>query len=118
MPRTKTTNWVLGILAVSLLALAGCKKSGQSLSPPREFFGVKVDLPRLEVDFANASPAMQDSVDAIKASFRYGRFTQAGVELDKLSNNPDLTPSQKKLVGDLLEQTNQVIAKAPATFGQ
>ena len=33
--------------------------------------------------------------------------------LDKLSHNPGLTESQKKVVADLIEQTKQVIAKTP-----
>jgi hypothetical protein len=114
----KTTNWVLAILAVLLLALAGCRKSEQRVAPPREFFGVKVDLPRLDADFTDASPDVQDSVSLIKQFFRYGQFPQAMVELNKLSNTPNLTKPQKKLVNDLLEQTKQVVTKAPPPPGQ
>ena len=35
------------------------------------------------------------------------------VELDKLSNIPNLTDPQKKLVNDLIEQTKKVIEEAP-----
>src|SRR5207247_11053418 len=95
-----------------------CRKADQSVAPPREFFGVKVDLPRLDADFTNASPDVQDRVSLIKRFFHYGQFAQAMVELDKLSNVPNLTMPQKKLVNDLIEQTKQVIAKAPPPPGQ
>ncbi len=114
----KTTNWGLAILTVFFLASAGCRKSEQAVAPPREFFGVKVDLPSLEADFANAGPEVQDSVSSIKSFFRYGQFARAMVELNKLSNTPNLTKPQKKLVNDLLEQTKQVIAKSPPPSGQ
>ena len=109
----KTTNWVLGMLAVFLFALAGCKKTEQPVAPPREFYGVKVNLPKLERDFTNASPEAQAGVVAIKQAFRYGQFLQAMMELDKLANTPNLTEPQKKLVKELMEQTKQVIAKVP-----
>jgi hypothetical protein len=111
----KTTHGVVVILAVLLLAGMGCKKSerGVVVAPAREVFGVMVDLPRLDVDFTNASPAVMNSVAVIKSAYRYGRFEQAAAELDKLSNDAGLTPAQQKLVTTLIEQTKQVIAKAP-----
>jgi hypothetical protein len=48
-----------------------------------------------------------------KAYLRFGQFPQAMVQLDKLAHVPNLTEPQKKLVNDLLEQTKQVVAKAP-----
>jgi hypothetical protein len=40
------------------------------------------------------------------------------VELDKLGNNPSLSEPQKKLVNDLIEQMEQVIAKSSLPAGR
>jgi hypothetical protein len=99
------------------VALAGCKKADQQGSA-QQFYGINVDWPKLDAEFAKASSDVQDSVSLVKRFFRYGQFPQALMELDKLSNNPNLAESQKKLVNDLLEQTKQVVAKAPPPSGQ
>lgn len=110
--------WILALLAVCLGAVAGCSRAGGPAGPPHEYYGVKVDLPKLEAGFTNASPDIQSRVALVKRAFRYSVFLQALVELDQLSSKPDLTEAQKKLVGDLIEQTKQVIAKAPPPPGQ
>jgi outer membrane murein-binding lipoprotein Lpp len=109
----KTTNWVIAILAVCTVALAGCKKSEkQTAAGPRtQYLGVQVDWPKLDAEFASATPELQASAAEIKRDFRYSLFPEAMVALDKLSNAPNLTESQKKLLTDLMEQTRQVIAK-------
>jgi hypothetical protein len=111
----KTSRWVIATFPACLLLFAGCSKSGKPVLDAREYYGVKVNSPRLETDFINASPEVQASVEAIKRSYRYGRFPQAIVELDRLSGNPSLSEVQKKLVNDLIDQTKQVITKAPQT---
>ena len=108
----KTTKLLLPILAVSLLALAGCKKA-EPEGTAVQFHGINVDLPKLDTAFADASPEVQASLTSVKGFFRYAQFPQALMELDKLSNNPGLAEPQKKLVMDLIEQTKQVIANAP-----
>ena len=114
----KLSDLVFFALAVCLFLFTACSKSGKPVLDSREYFGVKVNSPRLDTDFTNASPDVQASVDSIKRSYRYGRFPQAMVELDKLSGNPNLTEAQKKLVNDLMAQTKQVIAKAGSQTGQ
>jgi hypothetical protein len=109
----KMTNWLFAIFAVCLLGLAGCKKADQSVGPPQEYYGVKLEWQKLDTAFTNASPEVQASVSLAVRGFRYAQFPQALVELDKLANNPNVTEAQKKLVNDLIEQTKQVIAKAP-----
>jgi len=108
----KTTNLFFLILAVCLLALAACKKADQQGSA-QQFHGINVDWPKLDAEFAKAGPEMLESVSLVKRFFRYAQFPQALMELDKLSNDPNLTEPQKKLVNDLIEQTKKAIDKAP-----
>ena len=113
----KTTHIFLSILAVCVVALAGCKKSDESAALTQAYHGINVDWQKFDAEFANAGQDVQDSVNGVKRFFRYAQFTEALMELDKLSNNPNLTEPQKKQVSGLIEQTRQVITKAP-TPGQ
>jgi len=74
---------------------------------------LKLNWAKLNTEFTNASPDVQSDVSLAVRAFRYSLFPKALVELDKLSNNPNLTEAQKKLVAELQEPTKQVIAKAP-----
>ena len=113
----KTTNLFFSILAVCVLAFAGCKKSDQQDSA-LQFHGINVDWPKIDTEFTKASQEVLNSLKAVKQFFRYGQFPQALVELDKLSNDPNLTEPQKKLVNDLIQQTKQAIIKTPPPPGQ
>ena len=106
-------------LGGSLVAFNGCKKAAVSEPPPGsiQMAGVNIDLPKLDSEFQNASPDLQSAVTQIKTSFRGGRFVRMITELDKLSSNPSLTESQKKVVNDVIDQMKQLIAKIPGTPG-
>jgi hypothetical protein len=112
-----------GAAAVSaggVVALSGCNKAAAPPPPPPstiQMAGVRLDLPKLDTEFQDASPEIQAAVKQIKQSYRGGRFVRMVTELDELSNNPGLGASQKKLVGDLIEQMKQVLAKMPAPPG-
>ncbi len=106
------------LLTLCLVAFASCKKSGQTVAPNTEYFGVKIDWPKLDAEFLNSDPEVQTGASMAKRCIRYSQFPQALVELDKLSRNPKLTESQKKVVNGLIEQTRQVLAQAPAPSGQ
>ena len=106
------------LLALGLGAFASCGKSGKTVAPNTEYYGVKVDWPKLDTEFANSEPELQSGAYLAQRHIRYSRFLEALVELDKLSKNPKLTESQKKAVDGLVEQTRQVLAKAPASPGQ
>ncbi len=109
---------VLSLLAAGcLVAVAGCKKS-EVVAPVTEYNGVKVDWPKLDSEFANASPELQANAALAKRYIRYSLFPRAMIELDKLANSPGLTESQKKAVTDVMEQTKEALAKAPAPPGQ
>jgi len=114
----KTTHSLLTLLAAGLLAVVGCKKSEQPSGPPTEFYGVNVELAKLDSEFATAAPDLHERAMKIKGYFRYGQFAQAAAELEQLSQIPALTESQKKLASTVLEQTRQVIAKVPAPAGR
>lgn len=113
----KTTNLIHSLLAVCVLAFAGCKKSDQTDSA-QQFHGINVDWPKLDTEFSKAGQEVQASLRAVKQFFRYGQFPQALVELDKLSNEASLTEPQKKLINDLIQQTKQAIIKTPPPPGQ
>jgi hypothetical protein len=72
--------------------------------------GVTLDLPKLDKEFQNASPALQGAATQIKTLYYRGQLAKAVAELSRLSTNPGLTESQKKLVTDLAEQMKQAIA--------
>jgi hypothetical protein len=101
------------LLALCLSAFVGCRKSDQTEAPNTEYYGVKVEWPKLDTEFAHSDPGLQASADMAKRHIRYSRFPQAEMELDKLLKDPRLTESQKKVVSDLREQTKQAMAKAP-----
>jgi hypothetical protein len=107
-----------GLLAAGLLVSSGCKK-GEPPPPPgtMNLMGVKVDLPRLEQEFQNASPEQQAAVQEIKRECRTWQLAKMVVALDTLGKNPALTESQKKVVSDLIDQVGQVMAKQGTPAG-
>jgi hypothetical protein len=107
-----------GVSAAGLVALSGCSKAPPP-PPPHTISvaGVRLDVPKLDIEFKDASPEIQAAVKDIKLSYRGGRFMKMVAQLEELGNNPALGASQKKLVGDLIEQMKQVLAKMPRTPG-
>jgi len=110
---------VASVSAASVLASSGCKKAEAPTSAPAtvQVAGVKLDLPKLDTEFQAASPEIQATVQEIKKSYRGGRFALMAAQLEALGNDPGLTASQKKLVGDLIEEVKQLLAKIPAPPG-
>lgn len=110
----KKTSLLLGLCAAGLLGSSGCKKA----EPPTpvgtvELFGVKVELPKVDKEFENASPELQSAVREIDNDFRERRLAKMVVDLDKLGSSANLTDSQKKAINDVLDQVKQVLAKNP-----
>ncbi len=77
-------------------------------------FGVNIELPRLEQEFQSATPELQAAVQEIKIQCRTWQLPKMVVSLDKLSNTPNLTDSQKKAINDVMDQVKQVMAKQQA----
>jgi hypothetical protein len=105
---------ILSLLSVCLVAFASCKKSDQPVAPNTEFSGVRVDWPKLDTEFAGSDQELQKAASLAVRHIRYAQFPEAVADLERLSDDPKLTEAQKKLVSDLLEQTKQAMAKAPA----
>jgi hypothetical protein len=104
---------MFGLLAAAGIALAGCKKSEPPAVHSNVYYGVQVDLSRLDSEFNSAGPELGRSAALIKRYYLYSEFPRAAAELEQLANDPGLSESQRKLAADLLDQTRQVIAKAP-----
>jgi len=99
------------VLMASAVAFSGCGKKQSSDPSAFEISGVKVDLPKLEKAL-EANPELLIVVNNAKLEVRYGRFLEAMQVLDKLSNNPALNDTQKKVVTDVIGQFKQVVEKA------
>jgi hypothetical protein len=114
----KTASLMLTVFTGCLVVVTGCKKA-EAPPPPAttQMAGVILDVPKLDTEFQNASPEVQAAVGQIKVAYRGGRFAKMVTELDALGNNPSLTESQKKLVGNLIEQMKQLMVKIPSPPG-
>ena len=113
----KTTNWIYGVLAAGLLAVAGCGQSQQA-PQPIDINGVKVDLPKFQQAFATVTPELQTSLGKVIMSVRYGQYSEAVAELEKLANNASLTEPQKKVATEVLAQLKQAVSQPPAKPAQ
>ena len=114
----KTNLWAVVFCGFGLLCFSACKRSQAPVGPPQEFYGAKLEWAKLDPAFADAPEQTKATVALADRAFRYAQFPQGLEALDKLSNDPSLNEPQKKLVNDLIEQTKQVIAKAPPPPGQ
>jgi hypothetical protein len=112
----KTTTWMVMILLTGVLALAGgCGKSAPKVQDWDEVNGVKVDLPKFQRELGSAvDQQAQFSTSMVIVRFKVGEYAVVLAELNKLANNPTLTPTQKKVVLDMTEQVKQLMAKGPA----
>jgi hypothetical protein len=109
-----THQRVCGILTIGVLAFAGCKKAPP---PPTEAVQIgdsRLDLPKLQFEFKNASPELKQAISRINFDYRAARLTQMLAELERLAGNPGLTESQRKLVMTVVELTKQGIADREA----
>ena len=110
----KATKYLLMILVVGVLALAGCSKSDKG-PPPRQ--PGRIDLSQLQQQFGNPAPEVAASLEKARFACRYRTFETAQPELDKLAQLPNLTEPQKKALEDVGEQIKTAVkagAAAPA----
>ena len=103
---------------ISAVALAGCKKAEDEPGPAPVYYGVKVDLPKLDAEFAKAGPEIQANVALAKQALRYAQVQPALDALVKVSQDPALTENQKKVINELIGQVKQVIANSKPPAGQ
>jgi len=106
--------WLLGIVLAGVLAFAGagCKKDQPPPAPTSN--GVTVDIPKLRVAFAAASPDAMKTVSQIAMSVRYTRYEKALEQLDTLANDPGTTEAQKKLLAQIMDQVKKAAEAAQA----
>ena len=112
----KMTNYLIIILTAGVLALTGCGKSGDKSVPPPPA-GV-VDFSALQTAFPAPTPEITASLQKLRFSARYRQFDATMVELEKLSQAPELTDAQKKAVNDAMEQVKVAVSKMPAPAAQ
>ena len=113
----KTTNYlIIMILAVGVLALAGCSKSDKKATPAR--VPGMVDLTQMQEQFPNSTPEVTASLQKIRMACRYRTFDTAQAELDKLAKLPDLTDPQKKAVEEVIEQVKTAISSGAGKAAQ
>lgn len=108
----KKVNLLLGLVAATVLVVTGCGK--EKPPPPPQVGGVTVDIPKLDQAFLNASPEIRSTETQVGMNVRYQKYEDALMALDKLSNDPNVTPDQKKVVGELIDEVKKLAGAAPA----
>ena len=109
----KRINWMVAVLALATLAFAGCSK-GEKPATSEQVGGVSVDMPKLQQSLSgNTNDQVRRLIVDASMGLRYGDYVKSMMALDQLSNVPDLTPEQKKIVADVIEQEKK-LAGTPA----
>jgi hypothetical protein len=103
----KTTNYLIILLTVSVLAVAGCSKSDKP-NPNARVPG-RLVLDQLQEQFPNPSPEVVTSINKIRFASRYRTFDAAQAELDKLAQLPNLTEAQTKAIDEVKAQVKAAI---------
>ena len=109
----KRTSWMVAALAVVALGLAGCHKQDEVPSS-QQVNGVSVDMPKLQ-QALSSSTNQETRRLIVEASMglRYGDYVKSMMALEQLSNLPDMTAEQKKVIADVIEQEKKVAGAAP-----
>lgn len=110
-----TTKWVSAVLAIGLLAFAGCGKSDKDSAKTG---AAKIDLPKFQQTFPSPTPAQQSCLEKVTSGVRYRLYPQALASLETLASDPAITEPQKKAVADLVEGIKQAMASTPAAPAQ
>ncbi len=110
----KKLIWCLALAAFGFVA-TGCRKS-EAKTPPPVANNAHVDLGKLRDTLStNTDASVQASLTKVAAGLRYGYdYTTVMEELDKLSTNSSVTPAQKKVVGEVMDQVKQFMSKQAA----
>jgi hypothetical protein len=111
----KTIQWPLALMAAAAFALAGCKKSQEQPPDTYQIGGGTVDVPKLRQAFSTSTnPAVRRLLFEVDQQVRIRDYVKGLMALDELSNQPDLTEPQKKIVVDVIEQVKKLASNAPA----
>ena len=111
----KRMQWLLAVMAAATLGLAGCSKKEEPPMESVQVNGVSVDMPKLRDAFSSSTNQdLRKILFDVDQHFRFGDYLKCMMSLDELSNQPDVTESQKKMVADVIEQVKKLAANAPA----
>ena len=110
--------WRISIAAAfALFSVVGCSKSAPK-AEVAEISGVKIDMVGFQRTFESVtSQDVQQNVTEAVRGIRYKMYDKALEALEKLNNDPSLTPEQKKVASSFFESTKQLAAasmSAPA----
>lgn len=103
----KTLGPISMALAFTVLAAVGCSKSSPA-PEVAQISGVKVDLIGFQRAFAAASQEAQQNVTEAVRGVRYKMYDKSLDALEKLTNDPNLTPDQKKVATSFMESVKQL----------
>lgn len=114
MHGTKTIASAVLALSVCIPLFVGCKRERSPSQAHAEFAELQLEVAKMEAEFTNTTPDLQQHVALLKHALRYGQATQAGTELEYLANSQELSPAQKERVTRLRDQTAQFFTNSPA----
>src|SRR5260370_16225296 len=104
----KRTNWMIAVLALAALGLAGCHKS-EKMPDSEQISGVSIDMPKLQQTFSgNTNDQIRRLLVDASMGLRYGDYVKSMMALEQISSQPDITEAQKKVVTDVIEQEKKL----------
>jgi outer membrane protein assembly factor BamD (BamD/ComL family) len=101
----KFANWILASLAVAMLTLSACSKTGS------------VDTAPLQNSFASAEATLKSSADKAISAIKSADYSGATAELQKLASQAKLSPEQQQAIKDVVGQIQKQLADAAAKAG-
>lgn len=115
----KGTHWLVIGLSIVALGLAGCGKA--KLQQTQEVEGTAIEMPKLQSAFANSSNVEANRLISQAAyGIRYSDYVKSLMALEQLNGMADITPEQKQIITNVMEQIKKVAGggAAPAPAGQ
>ena len=91
---------IASLCLVLALAATGCAKKE------------KVDTAKLQSSFKSAEPAQQNHVDKVVSAINAGDYKSAFASLQRLTGQANLTPEQKQVIRDVMEQVQKAMTDA------
>ena len=99
--------------AAVLLALSGCGKSGSPITVSESKLGPDgVDISAVKKSFQGADQGLRFALDDTFRIIQAGAYGDAIPALQKLSENPKITPEQKEALSSLIQKLKTLPAKA------
>jgi hypothetical protein len=102
----KINKWMLAIISVVTITVAGCNKPNS------------VDATPLENGFKAAEPAAKSSADKAVAAIKAQDYAGALAELKTLASNAKLTPEQQQAIKDVMASVQNALTAAAGKITQ